>query len=107
MRFLLFFASLALSVVAAAQPALSKRYTYGERGQVLSFVDTAHPETDTTYTYDANGNRETRRRAGERIRYDWDARDRLVGVWRNDVLLVRYRYHWNGLRANSGPRCCQ
>lgn len=101
MRFLLFFASLALSVVAAAQPAPGKRYTYGERGQVLSVVDAAHPEADTTYTYDANGNRETRRRAGERIRYDWDARDRLVGVWRNDVLLVRYSYHSNGLRAEK------
>lgn len=80
MRFLLLIASLALSTVAAAQPAPGKRYTYNERGQVLSVADPSHPEADTTYTYDTNGNRETRRRAGERIRYDWDARDRLVGV---------------------------
>lgn len=50
MRFLLFFASLALSVVAAAQPAPDRRYTYNERGQVLSVADAAHPQADTTYT---------------------------------------------------------
>lgn len=48
MRFLLILASLALSAVAAAQPAPGKRYTYGERGQVLSVVDAAHPEADTS-----------------------------------------------------------
>lgn len=101
MRTLLCF--LLLFVVAGihAQPAPGKVYAYNDRGQVLSVADAAHPATDVAFTYDENGNRETRRQSGVLIRYDWDARDRLVAVWRNDVLVVRYRYHGNGLRAEK------
>lgn len=101
MRFLTFLASFLLVLGAHAQPSPGKTYTHNERGQVLSVSDPAHPEAAAAYTYDANGNRETLTQGGVLTRYDWDARDRLVAIWRNDALLARYRYHWNGLRSEK------
>lgn len=101
MRTLLCFLLLFVFAGIHAQPAPGKVYAYNDRGQVLSVSDAAHPATDVAFTYDENGNRETRLQSGVLIRYHWDARDRLVAVWRNDVLIVRYRYHGNGLRAEK------
>jgi RHS repeat-associated protein len=90
-----------IAVHAHAQPAPGKIYSNNDRGQVTAVSDPAHPEADATYTYDENGNRETRQQSGILTRYDWDTRDRLVAVWRNDALVARYGYHANGLRAEK------
>lgn len=55
MRFLTFLASFLLVLGAHAQPGPGKTYTVS---------DPVHPEAAATYTYDANGNRETLTQGG-------------------------------------------
>ena len=72
-----------------------------ERGQVTAITDASYPETNTTFTYDENGNRLTKTQGGIEDQYDWDTRNRLVALWRNDSLIARYYYHWSGLRSSK------
>jgi RHS repeat-associated protein len=74
---------------------------YNVRGQIIAVSDPQHPEANASFTYDANGNRETVTRNGVVTRYSWDARDRLMSLWRNEVLVARYRYHANNFRSEK------
>lgn len=86
---------------ASAQPSGRKVYTHNARGQVTSIADPAHPESDATYSYDDNGNRTGKLQAGVVTTYQWDARDRLVGVLRDGQPLARYRYDYAGRRVEK------
>lgn len=101
MRPLLFLAGLLLALAAQAQPSSTKTYAVNDRGQVTAITDPAHSEADTTFTYDENGNRLTKTQGSTEEQYTWDARNRLIALWRNGGLVARYDYHWTGLRASK------
>lgn len=104
----LFWLVLLLFLVALPAPAAtsSREYIYNARNQLTDVIDAANPTRNVTFTYDANGNRETKTQGGVTMTYRWDARDRLMEVLRNGTRVARYEYNRAGQRTFkevSGP----
>lgn len=94
---------LTLLLLVAALPATaetsSREYIYNARNQLTDVIDAANPTRNVTFTYDANGNRETKTQAGVTTTYRWDARDRLTEVLRGGMRVARYEYNSAGQRT--------
>lgn len=93
-----------LALPAAADS--SRSFVYNARNQLTDVTDAANPSRNITFTYDANGNRETKAQGGITTTYRWDARDRLVEVLRGGVWVARYEYNARGQRTRkdvNGP----
>lgn len=58
---------LSLSLFVAALPTAadtgSREYVYNDRNQLTDVIDAVNPARNVTFTYDANGNRETKIRS--------------------------------------------
>ena len=54
-----------------------------------------------SFTYDENGNMESRTDAGVTTTYEWDAEDRLLAVKRGAVTLATYTYDGEGRRRTK------
>lgn len=90
----------------AATIPTTRVYEYNARNQLESIVDSAQPQRNVSFTYDANGNRTTKTQGSVVTTYKWDARDRLIEVLRDGVWVAKYAYHPNGLRREkllNGP----
>jgi RHS repeat-associated protein len=61
--------------------------------------------SDSTFTYDANGNLKTKTTAQGVWDYDWDSENRLIRVTRPDLFVINYRYDALGRRVErrTGP----
>lgn len=87
---------LALPALAAER---TRSFVYNARNQLTDVVDATDPARSIQFTYDANGNRQTKTQAGTTTTYRWDARDRLIEVLRDGVWVARYDYNAAGQRT--------
>ncbi len=89
-------------------------YNYDLVGnRTTSFLSSSHNHDDLnrlleddsyTYTYDANGNRETKTDKGNPTQittYHWDAQDQLIQIDRRDSTTVTYKYDGLGRRIEK------
>lgn len=93
-----------LALPAAADS--SRSLAYNARNQLTHVIDVANPARNVAFTYDANGNRETKTQGGVTTTYRWDARNRLIEVLRDGTWLARYEYDSAGRRTRkdvNGP----
>ncbi|WP_257386585.1 RHS repeat domain-containing protein [Tahibacter caeni] len=97
LAFLLFLTWLLALPASAAER--SRSFVYNDRNQLTDVVDAADPARSIRFTYDANGNRETKTQGGTTTTYRWDARDRLIEVLRDGVWVARYGYNAGGQRT--------
>lgn len=94
MRFLwLFLLTLAAVPPADAAAPHTRQFIYNARNQLTDVVDAANPARGINFTYDANGNRETKTQDGVTTTYRWDARNRLIEVLRAGAWVARYEYN--------------
>ncbi|WP_257385050.1 RHS repeat domain-containing protein [Tahibacter caeni] len=96
--FLTAFAS--LSAVAATTPTV-RTYEYNARNQLTAINDSTNPERNVVFTYDENGNRQTKTQGGAVTAYLWDARGRLIEVKRDGTPVARYGYNAAGQRTHK------
>lgn len=94
------------ATLSASAATSTRQYIYNARNQLTDVTDAAKPARNVTFTYDANGNRETKTQAGVTTTYRWDARNRLREVLRGGAWVARYDYNGAGQRTFkevSGP----
>lgn len=98
--------SFLFALAVASTPALSaeRSFTVNALDQVVEVADSGNPALNATFTYDENGNRQTKAQGGVTTTYRWDVRDRLIQVLRDDELLARYDYDDSGLRIEKTVR---
>jgi RHS repeat-associated protein len=93
MRFFWLFVLALVAALPAAASASTRQLIYNARNQLTDVVDAANPTRGITFTYDANGNRESKTQDGVTTAYRWDARNRLIQVERGGVWVARYEYN--------------
>jgi RHS repeat-associated protein len=59
------------------------------------------PSTSVTYTYDGNGNLQTKTQAGSTWLYEWSARNELLRVLKDGAELARFAYDGLGRRVEK------
>lgn len=103
--FWLFLLLLAIALPATAETT-SRQYVYNARNQLTDVIDATNSARNVAFTYDANGNRETKTQGGVTTIYRWDARNRLVEVSRGGAWVAKYEYNSAGQRTRkdvNGP----
>lgn len=87
------------ATLSAAAETTTRNYVYNARNQLTDVTDAATPSRNVTFTYCANGNRETKTQGGITTNYRWDARNRLREVSRGGVWVAKYEYNAAGQRT--------
>lgn len=87
------------ATLSASAKTSTRQYVYNARNQLTDATDAANPARTVTFTYDANGNRETKTQGGVTTNYRWDARNRLREVSRGGAWVARYDYNNAGQRT--------
>lgn len=94
------------ATLPASAETTPRQYVYNACNQLTDVTDAANPARTITFTYDANGNRETKTQGGVTTTNRWDARNRLREVSRGGAWVARYDYNSAGRRTFkevSGP----
>lgn len=85
--------------ISGAVTQVNRSYSYNDRNQVATVMDSVNAADSATYGYDTNGNQTTKTKNGVVTTFVYDVRDQLISVREDATTRGRFFYDYQGMRV--------